>query len=126
MATNPVVKQSYPSTAETTITCDNGYCSAPSVAVAKNGKVTIKSPNFTCQVKFDSTDYFKGPVQNPSTITPVSPLELKIKDKEGRVTFTVSGGPCTSQTPPQTNVISMASATGGSVVSSSNEIVIGS
>lgn len=125
MATNPVPKQSYPSSAEMTIGCDNGYCSAPSVTVAKNGKVTIKSPNFTCQVHFDSTDYFKGTVHNPSTVTPTAPLELKIKDKVGKVTFTVSGGPCISATPPQTNVIAMASA-GGSALSSSNEIVIGS
>ncbi len=126
MATKPLVKQSYPNSAETTIVCDNGVCSAPSVAVAKNGKVTMKSPNFTCQVTFDSTDYFKGTVANPSTVTPTAPLELKIKDKTGKVTFSISGGPCNSPL-AQNNVVTMSSSTtGGAVINSSNEIVIGS
>ena len=125
MATKPLAKQSYPSAVETTIVCDNGNCSAPQVHVAKNGKVTIKSPDFSCQVTFDTTDFFKGNVANPSPVTPTNPLELKIKDKAGTVGFSISGGPCVAP-PKQTNVLVMSSvAPGGSVINSSNEIVIG-
>jgi hypothetical protein len=126
MATKPQAKPHVIKDAQTTIVCENGNCHATDVTVSMNGKVTIFSPDFDCKVQFDTLDYFHKGVKNPSPVGPSQPLELHIKDKKGTVSFTAFDGPCGPLPQKALKFSPSSTASGGSILNSSNQIVIDS